>query len=352
MNTDTQHSLPSLAVCGGTGAGKSSLINALMQADIRNVGVTPTTREPQEHAAQVRGIPVYLMDTPGLGEAEKHEEYAEQLLTLLPDIDLLIWVVGYDNRALDMDVRILTQAREQYPEKPILVVGNAVDRVARDFDPQSFNADTGNSPQERAVGDWLRYLREIFIDIRPSAVMPCAAGEAHDDTARQYNITAVSEHIEGLLPAAMRARWLQFEHAFRDKSAKADKIVLAGTAAAGGIGLVPLPMADMPFIIATQVTMILSLCSLFGRTLSADTAKSLALAALSAVAGPMIFQTLTKFIPGVGSVVGAGVAAACTFAVGKVTQHILEAGQEFELDSFKAAVRTIYKQYKQTNTQN
>lgn len=344
-------STPTLAVCGSTGAGKSSLINALMRADICRVGVTPTTSQHEIHDVSLGGIPVYLMDTPGLGEADKHAEYATKLLEMLPSIDLLIWVVGYDNRALDMDVRTLTQVRAQYPAKPILVLGNAVDRTERSFDPKSFNPDTGESEAERDVGGWLKYLRQVFVDATPAAVLPCAAGEAHDDAPRQYNLTAVSESIESLLPAALRTRWLECERVLRDKSAKGDKIVLAAIATAGGIGLVPLPMADMPFIIATQVGMILALCNLYGRALSRDTAKSLVLTALSAVAGPMIFQTITKFIPGLGSVVGAGVAAGCTFAVGKVTQRILESGQQFELDSFKAAVRDLYKHYRPENKQ-
>ena len=338
---------PTLAVCGGTGAGKSSLVNALVHAQICRVGVASTTRAEQGCETVLgNGLPVYLLDTPGLGEADRHQEYAAKLRDLLPQVDILLWVVGYDNRALETDMRTLVQVRADHPDKPILILGNAVDRVARHFDPATFAPDTGSSSQERAVGDWLQYVRRVFVQAQPAAVLPCAAGETHDDTQRQYNLQAVSECIEGLLPAAKRARWLEFERALRHKGDKAHKIVLAATATAGTIGLVPLPLADMPFIIATQTGMIVGLCHVYGRTLSSDTAKSLVLTALSAVAGPMIFQTVSKFIPGLGSVVGAGVAAGCTFAVGKVTQHILESGQQFELDSFKAAVKDLYKQHR------
>lgn len=339
-------STPTLTVCGGTGAGKSSLVNALVHADVQAVGVTPTTREAREHAARFGSIPVYLMDTPGMGEASRHEEYAAHLREILPLTDILLWVVGYDNRALELDVRLLREVRGLAPQTPLLILGNAVDRATRGFDPTTFDPLGGTSPAEKAVGGWLGYLRETFAFAAPADVLPCAAGEYSGDTARQYNLPAVSARIEQLLPEALRLRWLAEERSQQDKHAKAQKMILAATAVAGGIGLVPLPVADMPFIITTQVALILSLCTLYGRAFSADTARSLVLAALSAVAGPMAFQALSKLVPILGSAVGAGVAAACTYAVGTVTHRILEGGLEFELDSFKAAVRDVFDEYR------
>jgi GTP-binding protein Era len=343
--------IPILTVCGSTGAGKSSLVNALMQADVRSVGVTPTTKESEGHESSLgeNGIPVYLMDTPGVGEAGMDEVYQAKLIAHISETDLLLWVIGYDNRALDADKKILDLIRSRYPQLPIIILGNAVDRASRKFDPDTFNPENGSSDAERNVSDWLAYLKKIFENARPAVILPCAAGEEYDDTKRQYNLRIVSEQIEMQLPDAMRVRWLRFEKTLKDKGAKSHKIILAATATAGTIGLVPLPMADMPFIIATQVTMILSLCKTYERPLSVDTAKSLALAALSAVAGPMLFQTASKLIPGFGSVVGASVAAGCTFAVGKVTQRILASGQEFELKTFKNAVKDLYKQYRKEN---
>ncbi|MBO4313800.1 MAG: 50S ribosome-binding GTPase [Desulfovibrio sp.] len=338
---------PTLAVCGGTGAGKSSLVNALVHADVQAVGVTPTTRETREHEARIAGgIPVYLMDTPGMGEASRHEEYAARLREILPEADVLLWVVGYDNRALDLDVRLLREVREAAPDKPLLILGNAVDRASRSFNAAGFDPSGGSSPAEKAVGGWLAYLREIFAFAEPAAVLPCAAGEFSGDTARQYNLQAISARIEALLPEAMRLRWLAEEKATQDRHGKAEKMILAATATAGAIGLIPLPVADMPFIVTTQVALILGLCSLHGRTFTMDTARSLSLAAISAVAGPMAFQALTKLVPGFGSVVGAGVAAACTYAVGTVTQTMLESGLEFDVTMFKAAVKDVFNEYR------
>ncbi len=343
----SQHTIPTLTVCGQCGAGKSSLINALVHADMQAVGVTPTTRAPKAYGARTdSGIPVHLLDTPGIGESG-HEEYATSLSSLVPHTDMLIWVVGFDNRALEQDVQLLREIRHIAYDKPLLILGNAVDRVSRHFNPDAFDVTCGSSPEEAIVRNWLAYLNATFAFAAPTSVLACAAGECCDDTARQYNLKAVSRCIEEMLPEAMRLRWLEEEKTNSDRKAKAERMILAATATAGTIGLLPLPVADVPLIITTQVTLILSLCSLYGRTFSADTARSLALAALSAIAGPMVFHSLSKCIPAFGSVVGASVASACTYAVGTVTLTMLNRDEDFDLNTFKKAVRDVFHDYRQ-----
>ncbi len=345
MNTP-ERITPRLAVLGCTGAGKSSLVNALVHADVQKVGTAPTTRESEEHEAYIGNIPVFLMDTPGTGEALRHGEHAERLCRILPEADILLWVVGFDTRALDMDVSLLRTLRERRPDIPLLILGNAVDRASRHFDAAQFDPAERRTPAEQAVSDWLSYLEKTFAFAGHAGILPCAAGEHARDTARQYNLQTVSGKIEELLPEAMRLRWLAAEKTTRERKEKARKIILAATGAAGAIGLIPLPLADMPFIVTTQVTLILSLCALYGRTFSADTARGLSLAAFSAVAGPMAFQALSKIVPGVGSLVGAGIAAACTCAVGTVTRTMLEDDLEFDVTLFRTAVKDAFNEYR------
>ncbi len=348
--TKIQETLPRLTVCGRCGAGKSSLVNALVQADVQSVGVTPTTRTVEERQVRTHsGIAVNLLDTPGIGESGQHEECVARLCELLPDTDILLWVVGYDNRVLDQDVQILRTIREYAKEKPLLILGNAVDRVSHTFCPECFDPATGTSREEQKVLEWLNYLKKIFAFANPADVLPCAAGENSSDTRRQYNLHGISLRIEQLLPEAMRLRWLEHEKTSCAREVKAERMIYAATAAAGTIGLIPLPVADMPLIVTAQVTLILSLCSLYGRTFSKDTANSLAMAALSAIAGPMAFQAMTKLIPGFGSLVGAGVAGACTYAVGTVTHTMLKTGQIFDIDLFKNAVRDVFNEYRKNH---
>ena len=131
----------------------------------------------------------------------------------------------------------------------------------------------------------------------------------------------------------------------KDRGSLSDNYILGATAAAAGIGVVPLPVADMPFIIGTQVTLLIALFRLYGRQLDSSAARSLTLAAASAVVGPLAFSSLSKLVPGLGSVFAGSVAAACTWAVGHVAKNVLEQGGEFDIDDFKSSVRKMYTQY-------
>ncbi|MCR5813113.1 MAG: 50S ribosome-binding GTPase [Desulfovibrio sp.] len=338
---------PILTVCGATGAGKSSLINALVQANVEAVGVTATTRQAQKHAVQLAGDAiVYLLDTPGLAEAGCHQEYLATLTGLLAQTDILLWVIGFDNRALNLDLEILRQIRADWPDKPILVLGNAVDRASRNFDPQNFDPVAGQSAAEKAVADWLGYLEKTLAPVAPAYLMACAAGESCDDKSHQYNLAAVSARIEQLLPETRRQRWLASEKAQSDRYQKGEDLIMTACAAAGTIGLMPLPCVDLALLITDQVALLLSLCKLYGRSFSQDTARALVLAGLSAVGGPLTLQAVGKFVPVVGSLLGAGVAAASTYALGCASQRILEADQAFELVAFKTAVRELFEQYR------
>ncbi|KAJ3008699.1 UNVERIFIED_CONTAM: hypothetical protein HDU68_002982 [Siphonaria sp. JEL0065] len=99
------------------------------------------------------------------------------------------------------------------------------------------------------------------------------------------------------------------------------KIVTTATLTAAGIGAAPIPFADMPFLLATQTTMILSICRVFGIPALLDPMLYLSILAAS----PFPFLGIlcagaVKTIPGVGSiaagVIEAPIAGGMTLAMG------------------------------------
>ena len=67
----------SLAIVGKPNVGKSSLLNALLQEDRAIVTEIPgTTRDTIEEYANIRGIPIKLIDTAGIRETSDTVEYA------------------------------------------------------------------------------------------------------------------------------------------------------------------------------------------------------------------------------------------------------------------------------------
>jgi predicted GTPase len=103
---------PRIGVIGKTGAGKSSLCNALFGAEVARVStVEACTRQPQEidltlgNHQQLR-----LVDLPGVGESQDRDgEYAELYGSLLPQLDAVLWLIKADDRAYALDERFYRQ---------------------------------------------------------------------------------------------------------------------------------------------------------------------------------------------------------------------------------------------------
>ncbi len=124
-----------VGILGKTGAGKSSLCNALFGQDVAEVDdIVGCTRYPQEFTlAYKNGKGIALIDLPGVGEStEKDSEYAELYQRLLPEMDLILWVIKADDRALSVDehcYRTLILPYLAQRDIPVLFVLSQVDKL-------------------------------------------------------------------------------------------------------------------------------------------------------------------------------------------------------------------------------
>ncbi len=96
---------PVIGIMGKTGAGKSSLCNAIFKGDICAISdVESCTRETQEVRIQFGKRSIRLIDIPGVGESTARDSEYEQLYReLLPKLDLVLWVIKGDDRAFSAD---------------------------------------------------------------------------------------------------------------------------------------------------------------------------------------------------------------------------------------------------------
>ncbi|HHO54029.1 MAG TPA: DUF697 domain-containing protein [Deltaproteobacteria bacterium] len=324
--------VPTLLLCGKTGAGKSSLLNAMMGALVQEIGVAPTTEEP-------RAIPfddeltLRAIDVPGFGEADAHEAHLETMVAHLDQAHLALVVVGFPDRALDHESAFLQALRRRFggPEAyPVLLIPNKIDLAppARDWDPSTFQLDDPSSNKARALSPWLDHIEASLCRVvTPRAIVPCAAGEGWTDTAHQYGITALQDAIYTALPDAAKryfARLLRDE-AIRDREAR--RIVLTHTAAAAAATAQPIPaLPDAVLIAPVQVKMILALASIYGADPEALDPVKLLGPVMASVGGPMAFHQLSKLVPGWGSVLGASVAGTITLSLGEAYHQLLKAG--------------------------
>ena len=125
----------SIALAGRPNVGKSSVFNALLHEDRSIVTEIPgTTRDLVSETTQIQGIPVRLMDTAGIREANDRVEQLgiDRSVEALADADQVLFIVDGSEPWSTMDAEILLRLQT----RSYLLVVNKID-LTQELEEQS-----------------------------------------------------------------------------------------------------------------------------------------------------------------------------------------------------------------------
>ena len=151
------HQGVTLAIVGRPNTGKSSLFNRLLEQERAIVTSIPgTTRDLVSETASIHGIPVRLVDTAGIREAEGLVETLgiERSFRAMTDADLTLVVLDLSQPAGTEDIELIEKARQR---GRCLLVGNKADLV-RKATPQSWDPLADARGSEGSQTNWASVL--------------------------------------------------------------------------------------------------------------------------------------------------------------------------------------------------
>ncbi|UCQ27266.1 GTPase family protein [Edwardsiella tarda] len=167
---------PVIGIMGKTGAGKSSLCNALFAGDVSPVSdVAACTREALRFRLCSGERSMLLVDLPGVGEsAQRDSEYEALYRRILPELDLVVWVIKADDRALAVDEQFYHRVMAGYQQRVVFVV-NQVDKAEPCH--EWLREDNAPSPlQHHTIARKVAELQRLFSPCNPIGVVSARMG--------------------------------------------------------------------------------------------------------------------------------------------------------------------------------
>lgn len=301
-----------IVIIGSTGVGKSTLINDFLGKEMCVIGTgKPCTQEFNEYNDSPY---VNIYDSKGMEKDIDMHGFMDNVLTFINQknystnaddhIHVVLYCIGEIN-IQESDMEFIRKL-EQKKLNPIVIFTKA--DIKQDYELDNL--------KKTALEYGIKEENIIFTASPKSKFYSVCSDEVKNGLSKLLDrmMQIAPEAYRHAIEMAQNVDLELKENAVKKLRSSAYKIVAAASAAAGAAGAIPIPGPDVLVITPIQTGMIGGLAALYG--LDEAVCKEQVYPLIAGFIGPTIARQLAKFIPIVGSVISAGVAASVTGGIG------------------------------------
>lgn len=327
---------PNIAVVGGTGVGKSSLVNRFFGENFAEIGSgKPITKGMVRYEKE--DIPVTIYDTEGYeissasnGKVNFDEKIKPEIERMnngeLKDQIHLVWycISITNHRITNYDLENIEYFTKNRMKTAIILTQCDNDEELPDGSGKTaneFNKIIKEKFKEVEIFETSAENKELILDLEK--LQNWSYESLDNDLLKESFVSAQKVSIEAKKKEAYRIVQL-----------------VTGTATTAA-GINPIPLSDALLIAPQQIVMCMRIAHIFKFDAMGEGVTALLKQQVISLVGKQLAASLTKFIPVVGNIINAGVAGTLTFALGATMIEIYSKAYIEYLDNGKLPDWTV-----------